>query len=349
MSGECSCKPHVIGRKCNSCEEGFYLLNPSSPDGCQACNCNLGGSSSRLCDMYSGQCSCRQGLTGQTCSDVIPGYFIPSVDYLILEGEQAAVAGAQVVISTKFSGVQVTDESSTISFGVLTPPMSGFYDVVIRYSLRGILTWSTASLDISSGGEEGNGPTMCRSTSEINGTVRLDYTFWTMGYELSMYQRVCLRGGRSYSFELRDFDSGRMNSTAILNVDSLVLIFINSSTLIELLGVQIFMEYSQCVSYYRSLSAMVSADPSCEQTIMLVSTALYSGALSEISLHLACMWFILLLLQDVTVLQLELWQDRFVFHLEDNVPALLMFKDGNVTNVLLVSIVFLPQDVVVSI
>lgn len=287
MSGECSCKTNVIGRKCDLCEERFYLSDPSSPDGCQACNCNLGGSLSALCDMHSGQCSCRPGLTGQTCSDIIPGYFFPSVDHLILEGEQAAVTRAQVVMNKYFSGVQITNQSSTISFGVLTPPMSGFYDVVIRYTLRRILTWSTASLVISPGAEVGNGPTMCGFTSEINGTVRLDYTSWSMGFGLSVHQRVCLRGGRSYSFDLRDFYSGQMNSTAILNIDSLVLIFINSSTLIELLGAQTFMEYGQCVNYYRGLSTIGSADPSCEQTIMLVSTALYSGALSELNLLLA--------------------------------------------------------------
>ena len=287
MSGECSCKANVIGRKCDLCEEGFYLSDPSSPDGCQACNCNLGGSLSALCDMHSGQCSCRPGLTGQTCSDIIPGYFFPSVDYLILEGEQAAAARAQLVISNYFSGVQVTNQSSTILFGVLTPPMSGFYDVVIRYNLRGALTWSTASLVISPDAEEGDGPTMCNSISEINGTVHLNYTSWSMGFGLSVHHRVCLRGGRSYSFELIDFYSGQMNSSATLDIDSIVLIFINSSTLIELLGAQTFMEYGQCVDYYRGLSAIDSADPSCEQTIMLVSTALYSGALSETNLLLA--------------------------------------------------------------
>lgn len=287
LTGECDCKPNVIGQNCDLCEEGFYMPDPNSPDGCQLCNCHLSGSSSALCDMNSGQCSCRPGLTGRTCSEIIPGYFFPSIDYLILEAEFATVVGAQVVTDREYAGVQVTDQPSSVSFGTLTPPGSGFYDIVIRYDLDGILTWSTASLVISPGPEEGDGPTMCGSSSEINETIRLDYTSWPMGVGLSVSQRVCLRGGRSYSFELREFDSGQMNSTGNLRIDSLVLIFVNSSTLVELLGAQTLTVYGDCARYFRSTSTIGSADPSCEQTIMLVSIALYSGALSKVALFLA--------------------------------------------------------------
>lgn len=288
LSGECNCKPNVTGSKCDQCKEGFYMPDPSSPGGCQPCNCNPGGSLSIRCDMYSGQCACLPGLTGQICSVIIPGYFYPTIDHLIFEAEYAAGVSDALIVTNRetehFTGIgyyQVTDQTSNITFGPLTPPMSGFYDVVIRYDLEGILTWSTVLLTISAGSEDGDGPTMCDSTTEINGILHIDYTSWTMGSGLSISQEVCLRGGRSYTFELSNFDSGQMNGTAMLRLDSLVLIFINASTLQELLGAQTLMDYGLCASYFRCLSTTDSADPSCEQTTFLVTTALYSGALGK--------------------------------------------------------------------
>ena len=282
LSGECICKPNVVGRKCNSCMEGFYMLNSSSFDGCQPCDCNLGGSSSILCDINSGQCFCQPGLTGRTCSDVIPGYFLPSIDYLLYEAEYAAgVPNALITTSGDNGYYQVVNQAGNITFGRVVPPISGLYDIVIRYDLEGVRVWSSASLTISVGSEEGDDPPVCESTTEINETVAIEYSSWNMGNGLSISQRVCLRGGRSYKFELNNFDSGQMNSTANLRIDSLILIFVNASTIYELLGDPTLLEYDMCASYYRSLSTVDSISPLCRQAIFLVSTALYSGALSK--------------------------------------------------------------------
>lgn len=256
------------------------MHNSSSFDGCQPCDCNPGGSSSILCDMYSGQCFCQPGLTGRTCSDVIPGYFFPSIDYLLYEAEYAAGVPNALIITSGDSGYyQVVDQASNITFGPIIPPISGLYDVVIRYDLQDVRVWSSASLTISVDSEEGDDPPVCELTAEINETI--EYSSWNMGYGLSISQRVCLRGGRSYTFELNDFDSGQLNSSANLRIDSLILIFVNASTVYELLGGQTLLDYNQCASYFRSLSTVESVSPSCQQTIFLVSTALYSGALSK--------------------------------------------------------------------
>lgn len=282
LSGECICKPNVIGSKCNSCMEGFYMSNSSIVDGCQPCDCNPGGSSSILCDMNSGQCFCRPGLTGRTCSDIIPGYFFPSIDYLLYEAEYATGVPNAVIVTSGDNGYyQVVNQASNITFGPIILPMSGFYDIVIRYDLEGVRVWSTASLTISAGSEMGDDTPVCESTTEINGTSNIRYSSWSMGYGLSISQRVCLQGGRSYEFELSNFDSGQMNSTANLRIDSVVLIFVNASTLYELLGGQTLLDYELCASYFRSLSTVESISPSCQQTIFLVSTALYSGAISK--------------------------------------------------------------------
>ncbi|XP_051161958.1 laminin subunit gamma-1 [Leptopilina boulardi] len=69
LSGHCSCKPHVIGRNCDKCEDGYYHI--ISGEGCTACNCDSEGSYNRTCDAMTGQCHCRPGITGLRCDACI--------------------------------------------------------------------------------------------------------------------------------------------------------------------------------------------------------------------------------------------------------------------------------------
>ncbi|VDO60755.1 unnamed protein product [Schistosoma margrebowiei] len=64
--GQCRCKPDRSGRRCDQCRRLFYS-DPTTPDGCQPCNCDRIGSTSDLCDPLTGQCPCRTGITGQRC------------------------------------------------------------------------------------------------------------------------------------------------------------------------------------------------------------------------------------------------------------------------------------------
>ncbi|KAJ8974238.1 hypothetical protein NQ317_016734 [Molorchus minor] len=64
-TGVCSCKPHVVGRNCDQCEDGYYNLQ--SGEGCQSCNCDPIGSVNQTCNVYTGQCHCREGVTGLRC------------------------------------------------------------------------------------------------------------------------------------------------------------------------------------------------------------------------------------------------------------------------------------------
>lgn len=61
-TGACLCKDRVIGRNCDKCEDGFYNLQ--SGEGCQNCNCDPIGSFNQTCDLFTGQCYCRPGVTG---------------------------------------------------------------------------------------------------------------------------------------------------------------------------------------------------------------------------------------------------------------------------------------------
>lgn len=71
-TGECTCKPNMMGRNCNSCIENHW--GSKTCQGCRPCNC--GGASIGLdCDDETGQCRCRPGVGGPLCHTCLPGYW----------------------------------------------------------------------------------------------------------------------------------------------------------------------------------------------------------------------------------------------------------------------------------
>ncbi|XP_072016852.1 laminin subunit beta-2-like [Amphiura filiformis] len=68
--GQCECKTHVTGRKCDECKDTYYNLQSSNPAGCQECQCSIVGSlgSTNFCDKSSGQCICKTNVMGDTCN-----------------------------------------------------------------------------------------------------------------------------------------------------------------------------------------------------------------------------------------------------------------------------------------
>ncbi|NWS97056.1 LAMB1 protein, partial [Mionectes macconnelli] len=72
QGGQCECKPHVIGRRCDRCTPGSYGFGPQ---GCSPCACSPEGSVSQLCDAVSGQCQCQPGAVGRQCDQCQPGHW----------------------------------------------------------------------------------------------------------------------------------------------------------------------------------------------------------------------------------------------------------------------------------
>ncbi|XP_048171525.1 laminin subunit beta-2-like isoform X3 [Corvus hawaiiensis] len=72
QGGQCECKPHVIGRRCDHCAPGSYGFGPL---GCSPCTCSPEGSVSQLCDEVSGQCRCQPGTVGRQCDQCQPGHW----------------------------------------------------------------------------------------------------------------------------------------------------------------------------------------------------------------------------------------------------------------------------------
>uniref|UniRef100_A0A8B9CDD6 Usherin n=1 Tax=Anser brachyrhynchus TaxID=132585 RepID=A0A8B9CDD6_9AVES len=76
IGGQCNCKRHVSGRQCNQCQEGFYNLQQSNPDGCSPCNCNTSGTVNGdiTCHQNSGQCKCKANVIGLRCDNCNFGF-----------------------------------------------------------------------------------------------------------------------------------------------------------------------------------------------------------------------------------------------------------------------------------
>ena len=238
------------------------------------------------CDSLTGQCLCRPGVTGSTCSETLPGYFFPEIDHLRLEGEDAMGFPSYIIPSNGensfFTGTgfyRAAEGNGDIAFGTIIPPVSGTYEVLFRYNLFDAPLWESAVLVIEADITEAVQPFLCGSV-EVGNETAVSYTNWVMGVGMSISQTFCLRGGQQYSFILTDLNSG-LNYSASLEIDSLVLILVNTSELAVFSDVQLSLEYADCVNDWRSVQTQASASASCEQITFTFSTAIFSGALGK--------------------------------------------------------------------
>ncbi|XP_021926605.1 laminin subunit beta-1 isoform X2 [Zootermopsis nevadensis] len=65
-TGQCSCRPNVIGLNCDQCKENHWKI--ASGMGCEACDCDPVGSGAEQCNQFDGQCECKQGFGGRRCN-----------------------------------------------------------------------------------------------------------------------------------------------------------------------------------------------------------------------------------------------------------------------------------------
>ncbi|XP_065098165.1 netrin-4 [Paramisgurnus dabryanus] len=78
-----NCQHNTVGRRCQRCRPGFHRhpARPlNSPHACTRCWCDPVGSVSASsetpwCHPRSGQCHCKPGVGGTTCSHCLPGYW----------------------------------------------------------------------------------------------------------------------------------------------------------------------------------------------------------------------------------------------------------------------------------
>uniref|UniRef100_A0A3P8SHC8 Netrin 5 n=1 Tax=Amphiprion percula TaxID=161767 RepID=A0A3P8SHC8_AMPPE len=75
----CICEHHTAGPDCDVCEDFYFdrpwhRATPTHPNPCVACQCHPLGAVGRWCNQTSGQCLCRDGVTGLRCNRCAPGY-----------------------------------------------------------------------------------------------------------------------------------------------------------------------------------------------------------------------------------------------------------------------------------
>ncbi|CAB3361848.1 Hypothetical predicted protein [Cloeon dipterum] len=71
------CRHFTAGRHCHYCREGYYRDNTkpiTNRKACKPCGCHPIGSSGKTCNQTSGQCPCKDGVTGTTCNRCAKDY-----------------------------------------------------------------------------------------------------------------------------------------------------------------------------------------------------------------------------------------------------------------------------------
>ncbi|XP_053101455.1 laminin subunit alpha-5 isoform X2 [Hemicordylus capensis] len=69
-SGQCRCKPNIVGRQCDLCAPGYY----GYPN-CRRCDCHQAGTKASVCDPVTGQCHCKENVEGPRCDQCHLGTF----------------------------------------------------------------------------------------------------------------------------------------------------------------------------------------------------------------------------------------------------------------------------------
>ncbi|XP_069811529.1 usherin [Dendropsophus ebraccatus] len=73
-TGQCQCKAHVIGPRCDRCKLGFKQ-DTLGQESCIQCTCSPYGAINQFCNPVGGQCKCRENVSGLDCDTCIDNYY----------------------------------------------------------------------------------------------------------------------------------------------------------------------------------------------------------------------------------------------------------------------------------
>uniref|UniRef100_A0A8D3D4N3 Laminin subunit alpha 3 n=1 Tax=Scophthalmus maximus TaxID=52904 RepID=A0A8D3D4N3_SCOMX len=141
--GQCHCKPNACGHSCDTCKDGFFLLQKKDYFGCQGCQCDVGGAIDTACDEISGRCRCRKNIVGLKCNEPAPSYYFPTLHQLKFEVEDGTTPNARPVRfgynpqefpDFSWQGYAVMSPAQPEVILTLTLGFPGAFHIVMRYA-----------------------------------------------------------------------------------------------------------------------------------------------------------------------------------------------------------------------
>ncbi|CAI4221000.1 unnamed protein product [Auanema sp. JU1783] len=158
-TGACACKRLVTGENCDSCLPEHYGLS-EDPDGCKACDCDIGGSFDNSCDLATGQCKCREGFSGRRCDTADSSFYCANIDHYTYEAERANITYGDVELREipidKYQhtwtgeGYARVNERTILQFDVDNLQISQPYNIILRYdTARDPIGWENVQITVS--------------------------------------------------------------------------------------------------------------------------------------------------------------------------------------------------------
>ncbi|KFP41541.1 Laminin subunit gamma-1, partial [Chlamydotis macqueenii] len=135
--GQCSCKPGVMGEKCDRCQPGFHSLSEA---GCRPCSCNQAGSTGE-CNVETGRCTCKDNVEGFHCERCKPGFF--HLDSSNPRGCTPCFCFGHSSVCTNAVGYSIYSITSSFQFG------EDEWRAEQRDGSEVLLQWSAETQDIS--------------------------------------------------------------------------------------------------------------------------------------------------------------------------------------------------------
>ncbi|XP_077972422.1 agrin-like isoform X3 [Styela clava] len=124
-TGQCVCRPGVGGQKCDQCQPGFWNFRAIAEKrsiGCMDCRCEKGGSVRDDCDQMTGQCVCKEGITGVKCSKCENGELVTDEGCVGAHGRETA--GSCGELNCRFGQECVARSAESGLYMCQCPPLS---------------------------------------------------------------------------------------------------------------------------------------------------------------------------------------------------------------------------------